>query len=272
MVWGVIIVILVILGAIIYYYSGQPSAPSAQGPQGKMVLSVTDAAANMGAVTDIDMTVKEVDLHMQGGDWVTAATTTEDFHLLALKAAHQSALVSSTDLQAGTYDQIRVLIDKVEITANGSTTEAKLPSGEFKMNGDIVVNASSTSSVNLDFLADASLHQTGNGTYIFAPVVNMDSKSDADVTVSSDNKVMVSGGQGRGVAQAGMDVDGSVRADFKINPNSKIEIGALGGITIDGKSRSSDNVTGNATSSANANVNSNVNVTVPPVKVPGVSY
>ncbi|MDO8626106.1 MAG: hypothetical protein Q7K39_01445 [Candidatus Magasanikbacteria bacterium] len=68
--------------------------------------------------------------------------------------------------------------------------------------------ADATNSVKLDFIADQSLHLTGNGKFIFAPVVKLESRSKADVQVGSDDSVAVSGDDVDSEATVSMDLKG----------------------------------------------------------------
>ncbi|MDD4989050.1 MAG: DUF4382 domain-containing protein [Candidatus Pacebacteria bacterium] len=272
--WIIFVVIIVLLIGLFVWKSATPAKA-----EGHVVLAITDAATDMTNISEIAVTVSEVDLHSTTQGWVTASTETKTFNLLALKAAGQSALVNATDLSADTYDQVRVTITDVKVTTkDGVTTEAKLPSGEFKMDGQILVEAGKTSTVTLDFLADASLHLTGTGAFIFAPVINMRSASEANVEVSSDEKVKVTQSKETDNRKAGMDIDGSVKADFQVDQNAKLDVDTDGVIRVTGNATSTlhttNKTTGNATSTIHANVNGNMNVSVPPlkVKIPGVTY
>lgn len=216
---GIIVLVLVIGGIVMMRGSGTATG------QGKVVVAITDAAADMGNVTEVRMQVSKVELQSETEGWVTVSTDNKTFDLLKLKAEGRLALVATSDLKSGTYNQMRVMIDKIEVTTkDGVTTEAKLPSGEFKMNGDVTIVAGETSSVNLDFLADASLHMTGNGEFIFAPVVRMESRSNAEVVVASDETVTVTGGVVSANVTHGMDVSGEVRQNFRLDTSSGVDI------------------------------------------------
>ncbi len=127
--------------------------------------------------------------------------------------------------QASSYDQVRLDVSKIIVkTKAGATKEAKLPSGELKINTNLVVKSDTTSTVSFDFLADKSLHLTGNGEYIFAPVVHTLTKSDAMVKINADNSVTVIGGKLDDEGDEGMDIDGTVKADFEIKSDTKLDI------------------------------------------------
>ncbi len=219
----IVLAIIIIAGLGYFFYHGG-STPVA-GPQGQVVFSIIDAATNLSNISAINLSLDGLALHSTSTGWTTISTATQTFDLLALKAGGQASLLASTTLPIGTYDQIRLMVSSVTVTTkNGSTTEAKVPSGELQLNGPVVVTETGQTSVNLDFLADASLHLTGNGLYIFAPVVKVDSKSNATIDVDSNNHVMVHGGKSEASHSAGMDIDGQVKENFQIKPETKLEI------------------------------------------------
>ena len=171
----IIILVIVIIVAVAGFIMFKPNMNT--GSSGRVVVSVTDAAVNMDNVTEITMTVSKVELHSEANAWVTASSAVKTYSLLDLKARGESALAADANVAAGNYNQIRVTIDSIKVkTKDGATVSAKLPSGQLKLNGGVVIKADSTTSVNLDFLASASLHTTGKGLFIFAPVVHMEVK------------------------------------------------------------------------------------------------
>lgn len=192
---------------------------------GKAVFSVTDAAADMGTISKIEMTVSGLEVHSEANGWVTIPTGAKTYSLLELDEKNESRLLAEADLQLGTYDQIRLQVDSIVVTAkDGAKEEAKLPSGEIKINTNLVVKAEGTSSVNFDFLADKSLHTTGSGDYIYAPVVKTETRSDSLVTVGTNGTVEISGGNVDDTETVGMDVDGTIKTNFEIG-NKKLDIG-----------------------------------------------
>ncbi len=209
---GILVVILIVAGILFYYGRGDNTAIA----NGHLYVAVTDAAADMSGISDVRLTVTGVELMGEA----------QTFNLLELKAGATLALVAQADIPAGTYNQVRLMVSKVEVVkSDGATAEAKLPSGELKIVGNIVVAEGANTNLTLDFLADKSLHMTGKGEFIFAPVVAMESRSNAEVAVDADRKVKVSGGKIDSNIKVGTDVDGSVRENF--------ELDTTGGVTID---------------------------------------
>lgn len=243
---GIIVVILVIVGGIYLFTqtsnisstnsdTSTPNNTEGVTTQGRVVFSVTDAALDMNTISEISMKVNSVDVHSTTSGWTTVSTTSRVYNLLALNANNESQLLADINTEVGTYDQIRLMIDSISIkTKAGVFKEAKLPSGEIKINTNLVVNANTTSSVNFDFLADKSLHITGSGAYIFAPVVKTETKSNATVNVDIKNVVTVNNGHLDDTNTVGMDIDGNVKLNFQINSKQQLDLDSNNTIKIKG--------------------------------------
>src|SRR5690242_6621947 len=131
-------------------YPPQPApAPAAQG---RAVFTVTDAATAMTGVTSVKLTVDSLEAHSATQGWVTVSSTPKTYDLLQLKATNSAELLADANLTADTYDQVRLMISKVEVTANGKTQTATLPSGSLKIVGNLTVASGQTASAALDFM------------------------------------------------------------------------------------------------------------------------
>ncbi|OGI95676.1 hypothetical protein A2917_00605 [Candidatus Nomurabacteria bacterium RIFCSPLOWO2_01_FULL_42_17] len=229
---GIIAIIVLVVGAYFLINSApkedtENTSGQKNNTQGRVVFSVTDAAADMGTISEINMKVNNVSVHNNTSGWVTVSTTPRVYNLLALNAQNKSELLADIKTQAGSYDQVRLMIDSIAVIKKDGTTKiAKLPSNELKINTMLMVKADETSSVNFDFMADKSLHLTGNGSYIFAPVVKTESRSDANVSVNTSSVVSISGGNLDDSNTIGMDIDGSVKLNFQIKSSQKLNIGS----------------------------------------------
>ncbi len=206
------------------YFNSNNSTTPPSANQGKVIFSVTDAAADMSGVTSVQMTVDKIEMHSAANGWVTVSNDVKTFDLLALKAQGALAAAADVNVAEGTYNQIRLHVQKVAVVKSGVEAEAKLPSNNLEVTGTFTVTHDSTTSVKLDFLADESFHITGNGKFIFAPVVKTESRTNADVSVAGDDKVVVSGGSVESDSTEGMDVDGTMRDGFKLEAGEKLEI------------------------------------------------
>ena len=189
---------------------------------GRATFVLTDAAADMGSVTKVKVTIDSVQAHHATG-WVSASTTPQTYDLLALKASGNSVLIADTQLRAGTYDQVRLHITKVIITDENGDHVAKLPSDDLKLVGKLQIVANQTSTITFDFIADESLHMTGNGLYIFAPVIKLETRTNAEVDTTYQADVKVSGGTSQSIKQS-MDLDGNIGEGLKIGKDAKLSL------------------------------------------------
>lgn len=226
------VMVLVLVGAGCKGSSGTPTANNSSTAEGRVIFSVTDASTNMNGVTAVNMTVDKIEMQSEATDWVTVSNEVMQYDLLALKVDGALALAAQTMVPEGEYNQIRLNVKNVMVVKSGVKTEAKLPSNTLQIKGKFTVNQDSTTSVTLDFVADGSLHVTGNGKFIFAPVVKVESRTGAEVVINSNNLVIISGGSVESNITVGMDVDGMVRDNFKLETDGKLEINADGTIKL----------------------------------------
>ncbi len=248
-------------------YGGGTGGAGATGGSGLAVFTIADKAADLGNITSIKLTVDSVQAHGTGG-WVTLSSTPMTFDLLQLKASSVQALLAEANLTSGSYDQVRLEVSSVTVTDSSGTHDAKLPSGDLKIVGGFNVSANSTSVAMFDFLADHSLHVTGNGKYILAPVVHLQTKEGATVDASDANDVKVSGGKVDTDTQVGMDENGTVGVGVSIPADADVEIDNSGAIHV-GPGAVGSNMSGNGRvvvgvkdKTANMSSVSSVNVTI----------
>lgn len=218
------IVISVILVVIVVAIGAYLLSQKASAQKGTVVFGITDAAEDMDGVSSIFVTVDKVEMHSTGDNWVTVSSATKEYDLLVLKQSGAVALLASSDVAAGTYDQVRLMISKVVVIKNGVEMEAKLPSGELKIIGNIVVNADKTSSVVFDFIADKSLHITGNGKFIFAPVIRIEKQGDATVELKSNDEIDIKDGEKEDDENVGMDEKGEIKTNFELKGKFSIDL------------------------------------------------
>lgn len=199
---------------------------------GKVVVSITDAAKNIFDVTELALTENKVELHSTTDGWITVSTDTKTFKVMELKALNKLALVAMVDVLPGRYDQLRMSVVSIKVTTkDGVTTEAKLPSNKLTFKTAITVSSGATSSISMDFLADASLHVTGNGKFIFTPVVKIENRSNATVLVADDDSVDIENGTVEENITHGMDLDGDMKSDFKLGNDRELDIDDDGKVT-----------------------------------------
>ncbi|VVC00580.1 Uncharacterised protein [uncultured archaeon] len=205
---------------------------TAQASSGRAVMTISDAAADMGAVTSILVTVDSVSVHGTGSGWVTVSSTPATYDLLQLRASGAQALLANANLPNGSYDQIKLKISSVTVVDSNGSHSAKLPSGDYAIKGAFNVAANSTTALNLDVLADRSLHLAGNGKYVLAPVVHLTGTQGADVDVRNRENVQVRGGRSSIDVEVGMDENGDVGEGRSISSDANVTIGDDGKIRV----------------------------------------
>ncbi|MEK6958566.1 MAG: DUF4382 domain-containing protein [archaeon] len=202
---------------------------------GRIVVGITDAKGDLNTVTSIMLSISKIEVQAAESTegWITISSSPQTFDLLLLESQQKTELAADANVEAGSYDKVRLTISKVEVTDENGTTEAKLPSNVLKINADLEVNASTTAVAVLDFNAGASMHKTGDGNYILTPVIRVTTKVNADVNVKVDNSIEIKGGTARTDNEVGMNAEGEVNIGAKIPDNAKIIIDERGIITID---------------------------------------
>lgn len=228
--------------------------------QGNAAFTITDAAADMGAVSSVDVTIDNIEVHSEAEGWTTVATDVGTYDLLELKAEGTQRLMGNVSLEEGNYQQIRLDISSVMVTDDDGTHEARLPSGEMRMNVQMRVNANTTSIVTLDFQADESLHVTGNGQYIMAPVIQVQTRENAQVQVDASNRVQVMGGNIQTDVKVGMNENGTVGVGVKIPANANVSVDAGGAINVGLGGNAGANIGSGTDSGVNTNVSGNAAV------------
>ncbi|MBI1935118.1 DUF4382 domain-containing protein [Candidatus Woesearchaeota archaeon] len=204
--------------------TGISEQTSMRSGKGRVVFTITDAAADMGSVSSVKITVERVMVQSAAKGWVTVSSTPKTYDLLKLKAENSQELMADVQLEQGSYNQMRLDVSKVVVMDSSGQHEAKLPSNELKINGNLIVESNSTAVAKFDFIADESLHVTGNGQYILAPVVQLETREDADVEIKSGSKVEVTGGKVKTNVKVGMDADGKVGAGLRIPVDIELTI------------------------------------------------
>jgi len=171
---------------------GGPSNPS--GPTGTLNLRLTDSPFTDAQA--VLVTFSAVSAHLADGDWEPvdfaggAPSRTCDLKLLQGGA---DDILGTDTLTAGTYTQIRLVIDSVTLYFDnpsagptacaasiteplGDSADVEVPSGEVKLNprGGLAIEPGGTTTILLDLDGDRSIiHQTGNDRYIMNPVLTI---------------------------------------------------------------------------------------------------
>jgi hypothetical protein len=217
-------IVFALLGALLLAGCQSKSMTGNSTPAGTVVASISDASADLGSVTNIWVTVDAVYLQSSTEGWVKISSESRQYDLMALKTSGKAFILGSANVTPGSYNMIRMDISKVTVVDANGSHDAKLPSGQYQIKTKFDVDENKTSTVNFDIMANESLHMTGNGLYILTPVVTLETQSDADVEVNSDNSVNVKKGKSMEKIKVGMDVDGKVDVNVHVPANVTIDI------------------------------------------------
>ena len=157
------------------------SAPSGSGGHmGTVTFHLTDAPSGLQHVY---LDINQVSIHAAdstmaegaGGDgsWIVIPSTPGIHDLLELRNGVFTT-IGTGQVPAGTYDQIRLKLGPDNtIVADSVAYPLKVPSGMasgYKLKGQFTVMPDVGVDVGIDFDAQRSIHQTGNGQWMLKPV------------------------------------------------------------------------------------------------------
>lgn len=148
--------------------STEGSATSLPTGKGILEVRITDPPPPM---TNVWVEIENVEAHKDGGKWETIAGAAGPFDLKAIEGIE--AFLASKVVEAGRYTQLRLDVAAVKVTVNGENITAKVPSEKIKLVGTFEVVDGQATAITLDFNGEKSLVVTGNGKYIFKPVIKL---------------------------------------------------------------------------------------------------
>ena len=147
-----------------------------QAGTGQLVLKITDVPGDLN-ITRANVTISQVAVHRSAAvnnttaEWFTVVNKSQTFNLIALQ--NVSKFFGSVTLSAGWYTQIRLYIESVVLTIDGVEYDCKIPSNTIKLTTPFNISANKTTTLILDFDVKESVHETGNGKYMFKPTIKI---------------------------------------------------------------------------------------------------
>lgn len=151
--------------------------PTSQAESGTIDVRVTDAPNP--DVTAIVITASDIQVSQAtasgSDDWTTVLAGQHTFDLLKVVGQEESLGVSV--LPPGTYNQIRMTVDKAVITMGGQEVNAQVPSSELKIVKGFDVVAGETTILTFDFDANSSVVTAGPNVLLKPTVKLMVRKS-----------------------------------------------------------------------------------------------
>ena len=167
-----------IIGIVVLTIAAAVSLSGCTGSgKGTLVIKMTDAPAN-DTISHVNITISTIQVHMSFGNdnntttgWLTVTNQAQTIDLISLNNATE--LIASANLTVGLYTQIRLQVTACTVTVNNATYNATVPSDMIKLNHNWALKANQTTTLTLDFNADKSLHQQGNGDWKLQPVIGI---------------------------------------------------------------------------------------------------
>jgi hypothetical protein len=155
------------LGVLAAACSDSPSSPSGSG---NLRLMLTDAPAG---VDQVNIYFTSVDAKPVGGpvERLQLELATNPIDLLTLD--DRVIGFATGAVEPGDYEFIHINIDQDRsyLVENGVRKPLRTPSQEIKVVGGFSIDDDETTTLTLDFDADASLNKLGNGDWMLRPVV-----------------------------------------------------------------------------------------------------
>lgn len=165
----------IIIGAAFIVSCTDSTSP--ENGMGEIKLVMVDAPAGYDQV---NIVVTRVEIHKTDIDsnsgWFIINDIPATYDLLKLRNG-ASTVLGNAKLDAGSYSQIRLLIGTgSNVVVDGITHPLEIPSGEqsgIKLNHPFEIQSNLLYELILDFDAERSIVQTGNGQYKLKPVIRV---------------------------------------------------------------------------------------------------
>lgn len=185
---NLISLILVVLFPVLFITSCEKSDKQV----GTVSISITDAPIDASNVTGVNLTITGIQYHTSDGEWLTFEDFQDPVSVNILDLTNGiSALLGNFELAAGTYTQLRFMLDASEESSpkqanpgcfiefsDGSQEPLYVPSGSqsgYKAVGAFTIPVNGNVEITADFDARKSIHVTGgqNKRYILKPAIRL---------------------------------------------------------------------------------------------------
>jgi len=147
------------------------SGAGTPGAAPRVDVLLTDAPGDFDSVW---VNVSKVEIEAADASWLTLADQPAKYDLLALQNDVTAAL-GGAQLVAGTYGQLRMIVDSASVVVGGVESSLKIASGAqtgIKIDLDQTIEDGMTYSITLDFDAGKSIKSTGQG-FLMTPVISV---------------------------------------------------------------------------------------------------
>lgn len=174
----ILVTSLILILALASACSDDSGTNPTTGGTGFIKINLIDAP---GDYQQVNVEIVRVEIHRADaadstGGWSVISEDTTYVDLLTLTAGH-SAVLADSSLAAGTYSQVRLILgENNTVMVDSMLHELEIPSSMntgLKLNHPFTINGGALYEITLDFDADRSVHQTGNGRYKMKPVIRI---------------------------------------------------------------------------------------------------
>jgi len=169
---NMILTYCIILSSVL---AGCDSSSEPAETTGTFNVRITDAPAAFDAV---NITFSEVSVIQSGGDPIVVSDSVQTINLIEWSNGLSTPL-GSIELEAGTYNQIRLIIDSASVMIDGVESAVTVPSGAqtgLKLTHQFTLEAGSTYNLMIDFDASRSVVITGpkaSPSYNLKPTIRL---------------------------------------------------------------------------------------------------
>jgi hypothetical protein len=168
----------IILSSLIISAIALYSCEKQTSGNGYFAVKMTDAP---GDYDSVNVEIIGTEIHYSNGSgsgWVTLPTVTGIYNLLDLQNDITAVLVDPNIVPAGDIQQLRLILGDENTVVVDSVSYPLLLSSQdktgLKINVNTFVNPGDSVEILIDFDADQSIVQQGNGQYRLKPVVKLE--------------------------------------------------------------------------------------------------
>ena len=140
-------------------------------PRSTLVISMKDSPA---AYAEVNVEVTGIEVHSDDGGWINVPVTDSIYNLIALQGNNATFLANAV-LPSGNISQVRLILGTHNSVLIGANRYPLLLSSEdetgLKLNIQKNLAGGGTYDLLIDFNADASVVDEGNGSYRLKPVL-----------------------------------------------------------------------------------------------------
>lgn len=122
-------------------------------------------ANNKEDILNLFITINGLEVHKTSGSdagWHSLPIADGTYDLMALDNTGWGALISSSEITPGVYNQLRFMVTSAEVTTESGTYDVEIPSGKIKINLAFTISEDMVIEITMTIDPKNSLKVTGN--------------------------------------------------------------------------------------------------------------